>query len=198
MGFFKDFAEKLNDIAEDANNAINNVMKNNKLSESENKTPKTTIRQKGVVKCENCGASLSPKTFELYTTCEYCGFKNINEISNSNAQKINVSSDKNTVTVDYPVLVHKEDSEGFMAYDLDLDLYSNYHDSVSEALSDIKIQIQNSWNGILEGGEEFEPITEEKLRLNKDAIKSLSQGDRIKTIQFSVNKKPDFNEDADW
>lgn len=198
MGFFKDFTKTFNNIVEDANEAINNVMKNNKLSESENKTPKTTIRQKGVVKCENCGASLSPKTFELYTTCEYCGFKNINEISNSNAQKSNVSSDKNTVTVDYPVMVCKEDSEGFMAYDVDLDLYSEYHDSVSEALSDIKALIQNSWNGIIEGGDQFEPITEEKLRLRKEVINSLNQGDKIKTIQISVNKKPDFNEDADW
>jgi len=195
MGFFKNFTKTFDNIVENANLAINNAI-NNK-AESAGNSANTTNKQKGVVKCENCGASLSPKMFEQYTTCEYCGFKNIIEVSNSNAQNKNVA-DRNTVTVDYPVMVCKEDSEGFMAYDVDLDLYSEYHDSVSEALSDIKALIQNSWNGIIEGGDQFEPITEEKLRLRKEVINSLNQGDKIKTIQISVNKKPDFNEDADW
>ena len=150
------------------------------------------------VKCPNCGSQLEQKRESKTLTCEYCKttFDNPNYTVTLFNRKTERDS-KDTETKTYPVLVVK-DSDGFYAYDEQTDTGSEYHDSVAEALKDLKEQMQEFiQESIDEGGFEF--YTEAQLLEKKNVQKTIQKQEaKIKTIELSYKKPVNYDEDPDW
>src|SRR5574344_1785842 len=169
---FKDFAKKAQNTFEEIKDSF--VTENNGVAVCPYCNTSVEVGDKSVVKCPHCGSTINAKQ----------------NLSTANGE---------TKQFDYAVCVHKDDDEGFCAYDLEHDCQSEYSNSVAEALDDIKQQVEDILQDSIDCGDGYELITEQNLLNNKTAKKAMEKdGDRIKHITLNLTPRPDYNTDKDW